>query len=312
MSAERPAERSRGLGPNARSLAARLRGLVPSPRRALRLFVISNIAFLGVDIVIAHLANDFERRAEWAPVIFSAVATVLLLPGIFGSQRAFVRPLERAVAVGAIVVGVLGMCFHLESGFFEQATLHQLVYSAPFVAPLSYVGVGLLLLLVHSEDATTPSFGPWILLLALGGFGGNLGLSLLDHAQNGFYHVTEWIPVAAAAYGVGFLVLAVARAPALDGTLLRACVGVMLVQMVVGVAGAALHVDANLTRSAMSTFRDRFVFGAPAFAPLLFPNLALLALIGLWASVRAPAAATGGEVPEAPGAVSPPSRPDAA
>jgi hypothetical protein len=263
--------------------------------RAVRLFVAANIGFLGVDIVIAHLANDFAKRIEWAPVLYSALATPLLLPGAFGSTRPFLRHVERVVALTAIVVGVLGMVFHLESGFFEKQTLRDLVYSAPFVAPLSYVGVGLLLFLVHTEDATTPRFGGWVLLLALGGFIGNLGLSLLDHAQNAFFHSTEWISVAAAAYAIGFLVCALAQAPKISPQLARACRIVMVAEMLVGVAGAALHVKANVGHSAMTTMRDRFVFGAPAFAPLLFANLALLALIGLWAS----SAAAEGETPAA-------------
>ncbi len=254
----------------------------PTPLRAVRLFVAANIGFLGVDILLAHLANDFARRMEWAPVVFSAVATPFLLPGALGSTRPALRWIERLIAFSAIIVGVLGMIFHLESGFFEEQTLRDLVYSAPFVAPLSYVGVGLLLLLVHTDDAKTPGFGGWILFLALGGFVGNLGLSLLDHAQNGFFRATEWIPVVAASYGISFLVVAVAKAKALPSVLARACVVAMAFEIVVGVVGAVLHVEADL-RSQMSTTRDRFVFGAPAFAPLLFANLALLAIIGLWA-----------------------------
>jgi hypothetical protein len=46
-----------------------------------------------------------------------------------------------------------------------------------------------------------------ILLLALG----NLGLSLLEHAQNGFFQWTEWIPVAAGAFGTSFLLVAWVR-----------------------------------------------------------------------------------------------------
>lgn len=268
-------------------LARILKKLAPSPRRAVQLFATANIAFLGVDIAIAHMANDFARRAEWAPVVFSAVATLLLVPSAAGATRPAYRWLDRLVAVGAILVGVVGMVLHLESGFFEKQTLHDLVYSAPFVAPLSYVGVGLLLLLVHGDEADSPSFGAWILVLALGGFVGNFLLSLLDHAQNGFFRPSEWIPVAAAAYAVAFLGLAVARAPAVEPAFARTCMVVMGVQAIVGLAGAGLHVAANFEHDAMTSLRDRFVFGAPAFAPLLFANLALLAIIGLWACRRA-------------------------
>jgi hypothetical protein len=259
-----------------------LRAVAPTPIRAARLFVASNIGFLGVDIIIAHLANDFARRIEWVPVLFSGLATPLLLPGALGSTRVLFRHIDRVIAFGAIVVGVAGMVLHLESGFFEKQTLHDLVYSAPFVAPLSYVGVGLLLLLIHSEDASTPRFGRWILLLAFGGFVGNFALSLLDHAQNGFFHPTEWIAVAGAAYAIGFLLLALVRSRSpLAPAFVRVCSVVMSVEIIIGLVGAVLHVDANL-HSAMTSVRDRFVYGAPAFAPLLFANLALLAMIGLW------------------------------
>ncbi len=30
------------------------------------------------------------------------------------------------------------------------------------------------------------------------------------------------------------------------------------------------------------SIRDNFIYGAPVFAPLLFANLAILALIGIW------------------------------
>lgn len=267
--------------------------VAPTPQRAVRAFVAANIGFLGIDIVLAHLANEFARRTEWAPIVFSAIATPLLLPGAFGSPRPIFRHVDRIVAVASLLVGIVGMVLHLESGFFEQQTLHDLVYSAPFVAPLSYVGVGLLLLLVHSEEASGPAFGPWVLFLALGGFVGNFGLSLLDHAQNGFFRASEWVPVGAAAYGIAFLALAVGHAPTgLRRELRWACVAVMIAEMVVGFVGAYLHVDANLHDSAMTTLRDRFVFGAPAFAPLLFADLALLALIGLWACPTAGKAAT--------------------
>ena len=251
-----------------------------TPRRAAQLFALSNIAFLGVDIALAHLANDFARWAEWAPVGFSAVAAALLVPGALGSRRALVRWLDVAVGCGAIVVGLAGMIFHLQSGFFAHRTLHDLVYAAPFVAPVSYVGVGLLVLLLRSEDADGRAFGPWVLCLTLGGFLGNFFLSVLDHAQNGFFHATEWIPVASAAFAVSFLALSLALPRSLP---LLACAVVLALQAATGLLGFGLHVVANLRRPAASLL-ERFVFGAPAFAPLLFVDLALLGAIGLWAS----------------------------
>jgi hypothetical protein len=257
-----------------------------TPERCVEWFVVANVGFLGLDIAVAHAENRYARPAEWVPLVFSGVATALLLPMAFGARARAWRALEILVASGCIVVGVLGMVFHLESAFFQEQTLANLVYSAPFVAPLAYVGVGLLLLLIRMEPAGSREVAWWILLLALGGFGGNLVLSLLDHAQNGFFRWTEWIPVFAAAMAVGFLFVVWARP---DEAIVRATFAVLGLQAAVGVLGFVLHAVADLGRSS-SHLVDRFVFGAPAFAPLLFADLALLGAIGLWATRRAASA----------------------
>ncbi len=254
-----------------------------TPERCVEWFVLANIAFLGVDIALAHAENAFAERAEWAPVGFSAVASLLLLPTALGKWAKVSRPLDFAVGFGAIGTGVLGMIFHLESGFFQEQTLHNLVYSAPFVAPLAYVGVGLLLLLLRIERAGSPEIAWWLVLLTLGGFVGNLGLSLLDHAQNGFFRWTEWIPVFAAAFAVSFLFVVWLRP---DASIVRATWAVLGVEAAVGVLGFAIHVVEDLLRSA-ARVTDRFVFGAPPFAPLLFTDLALLGAVALWATTRA-------------------------
>ncbi|APR76545.1 Hypothetical protein A7982_01892 [Minicystis rosea] len=266
-----------------------LRALTPAA--CIEWFIVSNLAFLGVDIYLAHAANAFAAAAEWAPLAFSAAATLLLVPGLFSaSLRARTRAVAIAVAVCSIVVGVVGMLFHLESAFFGSQTLRDLVYTAPFAAPLAYVGVGLLLLLTRMERAHSPAWSAWIVFLALGGFVGNLALSLLDHAQNGFFHLAEWVSVGIAAFGVSFLLVAVLRRE--DARFLRICLGLLAIYAGVGVVGFALHVAANLRRPGATLF-ERFVFGAPAFAPLLFADLALLAALGLWSMLRAPAAEDG-------------------
>jgi len=78
-----------------------------------------------------------------------------------------------------------------------------------------------------------------------------------------------------------------------DVAFLRCCAAVLLLQAVVGVFGFGLHTAANLAGPSPSMF-ENFIYGAPAMAPLLFPNLVLLALIGLWAlKNRLPAASAG-------------------
>jgi len=240
------------------------------------LFAVGNLAFLALDVYLAHLVNDFRHPGEWIPVCFSVIAPVLLLPGLV--RRTPLRMPGFLVGGASVLVGVAGMLFHLSSSFFENQTLHHLVYSAPFVAPLSYAGVGLLLLLNRMVSHDSEEWGLWVIVLGLGGFVGNLALSLLDHAQNGFFEWSEWIPVFAAAYAIGFLVVAMlSRRPEVA----RFCLWVMGVQVSVALLGFVLHLKADLAGTA-EPIRDRFIFGAPIFAPLLFADVAVLCAIGLW------------------------------
>ena len=47
-----------------------------------RVFVLFNLAFLSVDIYLAHSKNAFRYRAEWIPFFFSASAPVFLVIGL--------------------------------------------------------------------------------------------------------------------------------------------------------------------------------------------------------------------------------------
>jgi hypothetical protein len=247
-------------------------------RLLLELFALVNFAFLAPDIYIAHSMNSFRHSAEWIPFYFSLAAPVVLLVALVSNERLW-RVLGHLVGWAAVVVGVAGMVLHLESQFFQQRTLASLVYTAPFVAPLSYAGVGLLLIMNRMVDAESVEWPYWVLLLAQAGFFGNFILSLADHAQNGFFYWTEWIPVVSSALVVGFLL--VPFLIQVDRSYVPLCAAVVLLQMGVGLLGFYYHVAADLRGRSPDMFAN-FVHGAPAMAPLLFPNLSLLTFLGLW------------------------------
>lgn len=102
--------------------------------------------------------------------------------------------------------------------------------------------------------------------------------SLCDHAQNGFFLLTEWIPVVSSAYAVAFFALAVLMP--LDGSFLRACMYLAFAQAIVGAIGFLLHID-GISGGVSSLLSENILFGPPLFAPLLFSNLAVLVGIGL-------------------------------
>lgn len=241
-------------------------------------FVILNLAFLTLDVYIAHSVNAFAKRMEWVPVLFSAAAALALTLALVTSRRTGFSGLGFALGGLAIAVGVGGMIFHLESQFFSRLSLESLVYTAPFAAPLAFAGVGFLILLNRMVPSDSLEWGRWVVFFAFAGFVGNFALTLADHAQNGFFQVTEWIGVGGAAVGVAFLAVAIA-APR-GRSFLVVVLAVLAGEVVLGLLGFYFHLMAGLHGSSL-TMHENFLYGAPIFAPLLFPNLALLGAIGV-------------------------------
>jgi len=249
----------------------------------LEVFVTVNLAILAGDIVLAHSVNQFRLPAEYIPLYFSAAAPILLLIVIAARWRWGLRAAWRDVGilVGglSILVGLGGVLYHLESSFFAQRTLRSLTYAAPFVAPLAYTGLGFLLVMNRLVAQHTVEWSRWVILLATGGFFGNFVLCLTDHATNGFFLKTEWIPVLSSALAAGFLIVPVMMH--VSRRFLDLCLSVLVVQALVGIVGFWFHLRMNAYAPGVSFF-ERTVYGAPPMAPLLFPNLVGLAMIGLW------------------------------
>ncbi len=248
---------------------------------ALEWFVLFNLAFLALDTYVAHVANDFAKFAEWTPVAFSIFSTALLGYAVVRDggrpEGPLLKPVGQIFGYASIAVGIGGVAFHMEGPLFAEFTLKSLVYTAPLAAPLSYAGLGFLLLLNRSFASESENWQRWLLFFVFGGFAGCFGLSLADHAQNGFFFWTEWIPVAASAFASAFLLVGVFD---ITRSFLRLCAGILALQAVVGVLGFVLHVNADLHGISQRLY-ENFVHGAPIFAPLLFTDLFLLGLIGV-------------------------------
>jgi len=236
-------------------------------------FVLINLAFLALDIYLAHSTNEFRRRSEYIPLYYS-----LLAPDRHVTKT-LARDLGYLVGWLAILIGLTGVILHLDSRFFYDNTLKSLTYAAPFAAPLAYTGLGLLLLANRMVRVESAEWAYWILLMALGGFLGNFVFSLTDHAVNGFFRPIEWLPVASSAFAISFLL--VPFLVKVERRYLMLCAAILILQAFVGVLGAVLHLLADLEGPSSKMF-ENIVHGAPPFAPLLFPNLVLLSLIALW------------------------------
>ena len=276
------------------SLLSRIQRIITSPRLRwahdpslwVELFVTANLAVLAADIYIAHSANQFRRPAEYIPLYFSIGAPLVLGCLIalrwVGHFHAAWQDVGYLIGWLSVLVGLGGVLYHMESSFFLDRTLKSLTYAAPFAAPLAYAGLGFLLLMNRMVAARSVEWARWVILLALGGFFGNFVLSLTDHASNGFFVRTEWIPVISSAFATGFLI--VPFLVPVSRRFLDICLLILFAQAFVGVLGFWFHMRANLVEPGHNLF-DKLVNGAPPMAPLLFPNLVGLALIGIWALI---------------------------
>src|SRR3954471_3512041 len=103
------------------------------PLVLVEVFIAGNLAFLAVDIYVAHSMNGFAHWAEWIPFAFSLVAPILfvvatlitgsLRPPLLNRQTNLGRQrialvLGIVIAAGSIAVGIAGLILHLESQFF--------------------------------------------------------------------------------------------------------------------------------------------------------------------------------------------------
>ena len=244
-------------------------------------FALLNIGFLTFDIYLAHSVNQFRNRAEYIPLLFSAAAPLVLVVALTqrNRRRIFWKALGHVVGWSAILVGFAGVILHLESSFFYERTIRSLTYSAPFAAPLAYTGLGFLLVMNRMVDSESLEWARWVLLFTLGGFIGNFVFSLADHAGNGFFFAVEWVPVAASAMAIGFLCVPLLMR--VSRLFIDVSAAVLILEAGVGLWGFALLTMSNLRGPSVHAF-DNFIYGAPPMAPLLFPNLVVLGIIGLW------------------------------
>jgi hypothetical protein len=259
-----------------------------SGRRALIAFAAANLVFLLLDVAIAHSAF-YRSRAELIPLFVSGVGGPIALLVALVPRSAWSRGLLWIAAAAALATGVTGLVLHVGAESLMRPTLQRLVYSAPVVAPLSYTGLGLLLLAAeHAREELQRA--RWVALLTGLGLLGNFALCLVDHAQNGFWAKIEWLSVAAGALGgLAFVTAAAMREMRVNE---RMFLWIVLALMAgTGVLGAALHLRAVLESTAPSLLQ-RVQYGAPVFAPLLYVDLAALGAMALLGRVSPSRAAS--------------------
>lgn len=277
---------------------------IPLSRDQLMLLMAAiNEIFLGLDIYLAHNVSGTIVPNEWIPIIFGPTAGVILLfVGLIAMRR---RTLATVIAnllfVASIAVGLLGAYFHVLRAILpsgpagQQVTVNLLVWAPPIVGPLVFSLVGLIgLSAAWIEDP--PDSGSLVFLgqrkinlpysktrayffMVSMGTLATLLSSVLDHARTPYTNPWLWIPTAAGVFAVVVAAMIAVYDEPNRGDLI-VYVSAMVLLIVVGVVGLALHVGENLTAQGF-VVQERFVRGAPFLAPLLYANMGALGLIAL-------------------------------
>ena len=262
-----------------------------------------NELFLGLDTYLAHSISGTIRPREWIPIVFGPIAGgLLLLAGLIAlRRRALATVIATLTLLASVGVGFLGAYFHFIRAILpyappgQQVSIDLLVWAPPILGPLTFalVGVlgisaawiedppdsGVLVLLggrrIHLPYSKTRAY---FFIVSMGTLAALIS-SVLDHARARFDNPWLWVPVAVGVFGTVVAVTMGAIDRPTRADLITYLVAMVLL-IVIGPIGSALHVRANLVGES-TVVVERFLRGAPFLAPLLFSNMGLLGLIAL-------------------------------
>lgn len=262
-----------------------------------------NLILLGLETYIAHLISGTIVPYEWIPILFGpTTGVVLIIAGLIAIRnRPLATVLATVVFIASIIVGLLGAYFHLMRAMIpyaapgQQLTVPLLVWAPPILGPFTFALVGLLgLSAAWIEDP--PDSGTLILLgnkrlklplsktrafFMITGMGALATVisSVLDHARTNFSNPWLWVPTA-----IGVFATVVAVGLGFTEKPLRTDFFIytfaMLLMILAGVLGTALHISQDLTTQRQIVL-ERFIRGAPLLAPLLFADIGSIGLIAL-------------------------------
>jgi hypothetical protein len=260
-----------------------------------------NEILLGLETYLAHSTSGTIMPKEWIPIIFGPVAGILLvLAGLLAiRKRSLAAPIASLIYFASIVVGLLGMFFHLMRAVLPLAPLGErvsvtlVVWAPPILGPLTFALVGLMgisalwmeqppdsgrLILLGGRKLSLPysKTSAFFFMVGLGTLATVIS-SVLDHARTNFENPWLWLPTGIGVFGaVVALLLGTINTPRRSDLLTY--VVAMLLLLLVGILGVGLHILRNLALE-NAIVVERFLRGAPFLAPMLFSDMGTLGLV---------------------------------
>jgi len=272
---------------------------LPIPRdRLLHLGVGCTLLFFGLAATLSHAVArpggpPALRALAWLPLAFSVVAAsssfVLALRRLPGRWAYRIHALVMVTGWG---VGLAGALVHAAASGRSGRDVSAL-FGSSTLAPLAFVAVAMVGWIAAWSDETlgvgrvpeaiARGVAPAVpgrralLLVTAAGFAALLVTTAVDHRATGWMGFQV---VASAAAAVSLLVVC-GMLPGRGSERLKvAYVSVMLADVLVGFAGLALHLSANMAGDPQELI-GRMVLHAPLMAPLLFGLLGLLGLLAV-------------------------------
>jgi hypothetical protein len=269
--------------------------------QAMLLMLALNEVLLGVETYLAHTISGTIVLREWIPIIFGPVAGIcLVLAGLLAiRKRSLATVIASLIYLASIVVGLLGMFFHLVRAVLpfaplgEQVSIPLFVWAPPILGPLTFALVGLMgisavwmeqpadsgiLTLLGGRKFSLPysKTSAFFFMVGLGTLATVIS-SVLDHARTNFENPWLWLPTGIGVFGtVVALVLGSINSPRRSDLLTY--VVAMLLLVLVGMLGVILHILRNLALE-NAIVVERFLRGAPFLAPMLFSDMGALGLV---------------------------------
>jgi hypothetical protein len=260
-----------------------------------------NEILLGLETYLAHSTSGTIMPKEWIPIIFGPLAGILLvLAGLLAiRKRSLAAPIASLIYFASIIVGLLGMFFHLMRAVLPLAPLGErvsvtlVVWAPPILGPLTFALVGLMgisalwmeqppdsgrLTLLGGRKLSLPysKTSAFFFMVGLGTLATVIS-SVLDHARTNFENPWLWLPTGIGVFGtVVALLLGTINTPRRSDLLTY--VVAMLLLLLVGILGVGLHILRNLALE-NAIVVERFLRGAPFLAPMLFSDMGTLGLV---------------------------------
>lgn len=122
------------------------------------LFTGGGFLCLWLDLFLGHASSGMTHPGMWVPLIYLPCAVILsVLSGLHSTESG--KRLFCLVCKGAIVIGLVGFCFHsirlwhdVSKSAMQWEVVFRLLRYPPLLAPLAVSGLGVLGVLVTNSN----------------------------------------------------------------------------------------------------------------------------------------------------------------